>query len=340
MPKFTASFTASFVGLSGYPAEMGIYTSSPIVELEERFWSIRIYPGGFDEDSKGHLSCFVVYESKGKTRASYKITMVNQMNWKNRTVLSEGVRTFSNSQEPADHGQWGDTKFISLQDLRQTSNGHCVDDTIVMRVDLVIYGSVEQSIVASTIKPSSRPVRSLQDDLSSILFSSETADMTITVDGVDLPAHRFLLCLRSDVFRAMFAAPMKEAEQHVVFIEDFELPVVQEMLRYLYTDQCSAEQLRAYGDQLLGIGCKYDIPGLVAIAENHLCSTLTVDNAARVLRVADMCSAQHLRSRALLFLAQNAKTVVQSPGFFDHLGFTLCQEVIKVLAGVEAPASP
>ncbi len=58
MKKSVVGFTSTFLGLSGFSTNVGTYTMSPIVELDDRLWSIRIYPGGYDEESKGYLSCF------------------------------------------------------------------------------------------------------------------------------------------------------------------------------------------------------------------------------------------------------------------------------------------
>eukprot|EP01039_Chlorochromonas_danica_P005819 gene5819-6408_t len=93
--KTTGSFTVNFNGLSGFPAETGSYTSSPIVEIDGKRWSVHIYPGGDSEETKGYLSCFIVNESQSTIRASFRITLVNQMNWKNRTLSSEEVKTFA-----------------------------------------------------------------------------------------------------------------------------------------------------------------------------------------------------------------------------------------------------
>lgn len=168
MRKSLVSFTAVFNGISGFPAEVGMYTSSPIVELEERQWSLRIYPGGKDATSAGYISCFVSYESRGKTRASYRLTLCNQMGWKNHSVSSDSVKNFYNTQDPGDCSCWGETKFIAKNDLKHAASGHCVEDTIAITVDLTIYGDLEQNILSAHVKSGSllEKGRSLQDDLS------------------------------------------------------------------------------------------------------------------------------------------------------------------------------
>lgn len=315
MRKSTASFTATFIGLSGFPSEVGCFTSSPIVELEERFWSVRIYPGGIDEESKGFLSCYLMYESRGTARCSFKLTMVNQMNWRNRSVTSDSVKDFVHTHGPRDSAFWGDSKFISHADLKLASNGHCVDDTIVIRVDLTIYGPIEQSIVSCSTHKLLRPSdytnpHSLQADIASIMFQRPTADVTITcADGEQIPAHKFMLCLRSEVFRAMFGHNMLESATNTVNITDFDSVVVTEMLRYMYTDSCRLDDMQGYCDQLLAIASKYSIKGLMNVLENHMITTMSIDNIVSTLRMADMCNAEHLKSKALLFVAHNAKQV-------------------------------
>lgn len=71
-------WTHSYIGLSGFPDNVGEYTSSPTMEFEESLWSLRIYPGGYNQESKEHLSCFVACRSEQKTRASFQITILNQ----------------------------------------------------------------------------------------------------------------------------------------------------------------------------------------------------------------------------------------------------------------------
>ena len=93
--------------------------------------------------------------------------------------------------------------------------------------------------------------------------------------------------------------------------------------------------LDLYAEPLLAIACKYQVPGLETICENHLCASLNVSNVVNVLYLSDLYNAQQLKHRALHSIAHNAKAVVETEGFFHSLNFSLCQEVIRALAGVE-----
>lgn len=399
MKKSEVNFTSTFVGLSGYPDGVGMYTASPTVELEDRFWSVRIYPGGIDNDSKGFMSCFVACESPEPTRASFRISILNQKGWKNHHYVSDSVKSFQN-YNGSSWSCWGDPKFVARNTLTTPSNGICVDDKIIIRVELTIYGSLEQYIRTPNAQHFGSPPRrrSILDDLGHLLSDTSLADVTIiapapqrseplsittkghdlpsiaevspltaqgsfdsvaptklamdddladsamaTVDAeetpatVRLPAHKFILSLRSPVFKAMFSNHMNETNTHEVFIPDFDAAVMQEFLNFIYTDRCERAALDSYSEPLLAAACKYQVPGLETLCENHLCSTLNVNNVVNILYLSDLYNAQQLKARALHYIAHNAKAVVQTEGFFQSLSMTLCQEVIRALAGVETP---
>lgn len=307
--------------------------------LLQRSWSIRIYPGGFNEECKDYLSCFVSLESRGTCRASFKITLLNQKGWKNIDFSSE-VITFSKLDAINDRSAFGNAKFIYKNDLKYETNGFCVNDKIVIKVDLVIYGDIEHYIHAISSSASSnstslKKTRTLTDSLSSLLHDNSTTDVVIQVDNETIQAHKFMLCLRSDVFKAMFDSQMSEGLSNEIIITDFDGNTIKELLSFIYTDNCSPKALESHGETLLAAACKYQIKGLELLCENFLSSTLNVNNVANILYLSNLYDSSHLKSRALQFISHNAKSVIQSEGFFDKLGFGLCQEVIKALAGVD-----
>jgi hypothetical protein len=96
------------------------YTPSPAVELEDRPCSVRIYPGSIDNDAKGFLSCYVCCESPEATRASFRISVLNQKGWKNHHV-SDSVKQFQNYSSTC-MNYWGDPKFISKTNLTRITS--------------------------------------------------------------------------------------------------------------------------------------------------------------------------------------------------------------------------
>ncbi len=338
MKKSVVSFTSTFIGISGFPSNIGAYTKSPSVELDDRLWSIRIYPGGYDEDSKGFLSCFLSYESRGQARAAFKVSILNQKGWKNHTITSDNVKLFVNSVDTSESAVWGDAKFVSKADLRNQSNGFCVDDKLVIKVEMTVYGDIEQSILSTNAPCLGSPskARSLAEEMCTLLGDEADADVTLQVGDVRIPAHKFILCLRSEVLRAMLTGGMRESQSLLVAVPDFEAAVVREFLHYLYTDSCSGPRvLEQHAEALLAMACKYQVRGLEALCENHLCSALCVANALETLSLADLYCAKHLKTRSLLFISHNARAVVQSEGF-RRLSAELYPEVLMAVVGVDS----
>mmetsp|Transcript_4357 Transcript_4357/g.5999 ORF Transcript_4357/g.5999 Transcript_4357/m.5999 type:complete len:346 (-) Transcript_4357:327-1364(-) len=330
MEKMDSSFTSTFIGLSGFPTEVGVCTSSSPVDISKNLWSVKIYPGGFDEESKDYLSCFLHSEVSRPIRASFKISIVNQKGWKNHFIVST-VKAFNSTT-----CMWGEAKFILRNDLKSATNGICVEDKLVIKVDMTVYGSIEYNTKRSgsiALSPSKYKA-TLSQDLASILFMESTSDVTIIAGDERIPAHKFMLCLRSEVFKAMLCTGMTETRTNIIEISDFDESIVRELLKYIYTDECSPKALEDDCELLFAAACKYQIKGLETLCEVHMSSTINVSNVVKIAYFADLYGKKELKSCALQFIAMNAKAVIQTEGFFDSLGFTLCQEVLKVIAGV------
>lgn len=331
MEKLKASFTSTFVGFSGFPQDVGVYTPSPIVELDGKFWCVRIYPGGYDEESRNYLSCFLCHSGEDLVRASYKISVVNQKGWKNHEFISP-VKAFTR-----DKPFWGESRFLLKNDLTSSKNGFCVEDKLVIKVEMDIFGNIEHRVKSTSSYAISSPkkVSSLTQELSSILFTDSLTDVTLVVEDVRIPAHKFMLCLRSEVFRAMLTARMSESCSNEIIVKDFDVTTVKELLHFIYTDECTPKSLESNCEMLLAASSKYQIKDLESLCEVHMSTTINVNNVVNVLYLADLYQKKQLKLCALQFIAHNAKAVIQTENFFENLGFSLCQEVMKVLVGID-----
>jgi len=62
-------------------------------------------------------------------------------------------------------------------------------------------------------------------------------DVTLVLDdGEKIPAHRAILCCRSEYFAAMLERDFAESKSREIAIHDVTRPVMQIILQYLYTD--------------------------------------------------------------------------------------------------------
>lgn len=92
---------------------------------------------------------------------------------------------------------------------------------------------------------------SLEQDFGKLLESEEFSDFALCVGDKVFPAHKCILAARSSVFRSMFKYNMKETQDNRVHITDMDTEVVNQMLRFIYTDEVETEKLAEFAADLL-----------------------------------------------------------------------------------------
>lgn len=110
----------------------------------------------------------------------------------------------------------------------------------------------------------------------------------------------FWFTARSPVFSAMFEHEMEERKQNRVEITDVDHEVCREMLRFIYTGK--APNMEKMSDTLLAAADKYALERLKVMCEESMCATLSTENAADTLILADLHSADQLKSQAIDFI--------------------------------------
>jgi len=91
----------------------------------------------------------------------------------------------------------------------------------------------------------------------SMFMSHKESDVTFTVEGQILPAHKGILIQKSQYFKNLFNSGMIESRQQVIEIPDCEYMVFQEFLRFLYCNEVKFDDV--------GLAQK-----LLVFAEKHL----------------------------------------------------------------------
>lgn len=98
----------------------------------------------------------------------------------------------------------------------------------------------------------------------------------------------------------MFEHEMEERKQNRVDITDVDHEVLREMLRFIYTGK--ATNLEKMADDLLAAADKYALERLKVMCEEALCTSLAIENAAEILILADLHSADQLKAQAIDFI--------------------------------------
>jgi hypothetical protein len=167
----------------------------------------------------------------------------------------------------------------------------------------------------------------LGSDLLLLLRSGYNPDLTLVcAGGGKVEVHRLILVARSSVFRAMMEVDMKERDTGTVDIKDFELNVVSEFVKFLYSDKISD----SFPDlpALLAIGHKYQVFGLVNECSKQLAFKISLDNIVELGTLGETYQAKELLSSCVQFLDENLERNLEDAKI-DSLAPSLLRNLAK-----------
>ncbi|XP_065203415.1 speckle-type POZ protein-like [Planococcus citri] len=220
----------------------------------------------------------------------------------------------------------GFPQFILTSTLFTAANKLLLEDKLSIFCEISYVK--ETDIVYISSEPFSNSLErepACLDDIEMLFMNKEFSDVTLSVKKKSFPAHKSILVARCPVFKAMLSHDMKEKQSDCIELQDINLPVFKEMLRYIYTG--TVQNLKCLAPELLAAADKYDIRNLKAICEKELYEKLSQDTAVNTLMLADMYHAKKLKNQALLYIKIHSytsnilsqevrKTMVES---FPHL---------------------
>ncbi|CAB1457544.1 unnamed protein product, partial [Pleuronectes platessa] len=188
---------------------------------------------------------------------------------------------------------WGFKKFIRRDFLLDEANGLLPDDKLTLFCEVsVVQDSVNIS-GQSNMNMLKVPECQLSDDLGNLWECSRFTDCSLYVGGQEFKAHKSILAARSPVFNAMFEHEMEESKKNR------ERP----------------PNLEKMADNLLAAADKYALERLKVMCEEALCNSLSVENVADTLILADLHSAEQLKAQAIDFI--NRCSVLRQLGCKD-----------------------
>ena len=225
--------------------------------------------------------------------------------------------------------------------------GFLVNDAIKITFNLRINGKIKISNL----------YKSLTNDMNTMLFDKDTCDYIIQIPNLSnrkrklesspsdyevdeiiedngsktIPVHKFILQLRSPVFKTMLSSRMKESTSNEIIISDFDHDAVKEFIRFLYLDKCDKDILDKHAKSLLAMAHKYEVKGLLNITVDYLTKTLSDDTVVELLQLADLYEAENLKMKALKFIKTNLKDLTKA-GRFSPLSQELLLNLINHLA--------
>ncbi|XP_035711858.1 uncharacterized protein LOC110855475 [Folsomia candida] len=169
------------------------------------------------------------------------------------------------------------------------------------------------------------------DDIGNLWGNKENVDVTFSVEGKTISAHKLILTSRSEYFAKMFSNEWKEAKSgSCIEIKDTKFEIFEALLFYIYQDK-----VKFAGDayeNIFGLMMLADAHCAVKIrreCEQILMRNINPENAVFLVRNAASANASNLESNVIRFILDNRLlNVGSSPQeLIDLLGMDAFQKI-------------
>lgn len=266
---------------------------------EESKWRMSMYPRGDDEEDEDNVVIFlelvisnqihkVQYGFRAKTPTGY---------WpKDISEIQTSSECFEQIREFGGNGSW---KWGWAYTTTDYFGEQFVDDkiTIVATLMMDMEGKSNQNQTEVTDD-------FIKDMRSKCIIDH---DFTVICNGKRIPCHKFLLCLRSKFFKAMFEFEKDKTEMK---IDDASIEMVESVIEFM-SDGLIPEEIDEIAMELIPVADVYGPEALTKVCAESLVNNLSPENAVETLILIDRHHNQ-LRSKVLDFIKKDAAKVVNS----------------------------
>ncbi|XP_015126883.1 protein roadkill [Diachasma alloeum] len=257
------------------------------------------------------LSCSIEEVEQAKIRFQFAVFNANVNHWEYCQVS----RTILELKTTSDIISLG-YRDLSIVDRHYKRNGEV---SVMVKIQ-IIQCEIEKN--------------SLAQDMARLLKHPKSADTKLTCGGgtahTEIPVHASVIAARSDVLADMIAPVVqndnqpsshqgqRDAEknetnmpyQYTLDLTDLSHELTEELLRYVYSDH--VDNLDTLASQLLSVAERFRLKGLKELCERNLIETLTPENVASLLLMADEFNCDALKRAGLAYCEENAMNINKS----------------------------
>jgi hypothetical protein len=207
-------------------------------------------------------------------------------------------------------------QHIHIRDVIEPLDEMPFWSVLEVRIMSCIDGGIDCKVRGIKVEVEQRiPPSKFQTNMAQLFEEGQGADVTFSVGGVDIPAHRCILSAQNPVLKALLMGQFAEGSKgkKKVTVTDVEAPVFRQMLRFLYTDELdSAGDVRL--EALLVAADKYQIDRLRALCELGLVKKLSSETCCDQLVLGKTIGASRLTHAALQHAIMHPTEVLKSNG--------------------------
>ena len=188
---------------------------------------------------------------------------------------------------------YGDAIVTSKLYVRLNDNyGRHRDTRENLWIRCVIH--MEQKIEIPTMKSD------LGRDLSKIMDWKQFTDFKTHCGEKTFDCNKAILAARRNVFKTMFEQDMLKSKMGVVLVKDVKPEVMEQVLRFIYTDKVDDFAFEELATELVDAANKYELKGLKKLYMTFLGASIE-DNACDLLTFAKLYSLEDLKIKIISF---------------------------------------
>ncbi|TVU42505.1 hypothetical protein EJB05_08916, partial [Eragrostis curvula] len=327
-PPETAQATHVF-DILGYSKHRGLgfdsAVQSGVFTVAGHQWALVVYPDGCGGEEPEKTAMYVHLLSSGsKVAASCDIRLVDHATGVAESVITPALAALVRVFDPEDHSRRMPYVFMKLQELEKYLK------TDRLTIECVLTVRKEPRVSKTKVFPRIQaPPSDIKQQLAILLEQKEGADVTFSVAGETIMAHKTVLVMRSPVFKAELCGPMShDRGKHPIVIEDMQPDVFRAFLYFIYTDSmkggvdgdgdCNRQSCEMIC-HLLVAADRYDVKRLKLICQSILCKNLHVRNVATTLALADQHHCGRLKAACIKFMSclSTMDDLVATKGYKD-----------------------
>uniref|UniRef100_A0A1S4GT02 BTB domain-containing protein n=1 Tax=Anopheles gambiae TaxID=7165 RepID=A0A1S4GT02_ANOGA len=163
--------------------------------------------------------------------------------------------------------------------------------------------------------------------LGELCISDDYSDVTFVVEKERISAHRAILAVRCEYFRALLYGGLEESKQSEITL-DVSSTAFKHLLRYIYTGSLELKDMEVDDIlTLLGLVHQYGITAFVKAISDYLYGVLTVENVCTIADEARLLDLKDLMEKCYEFIDENTRSIIQQESF-SKLSYDMLSSVI------------
>ncbi|CAL5011124.1 unnamed protein product [Urochloa decumbens] len=320
----------------GYSQQRGLRKSikSGKFSVGRYKWMAFLFPDGAKlangVDEHRFVAGVALADKKEKVYASYELRLADQSTGLFFPVLKVAPAEFS-------YGKCcGYSGYLQNRSVFEASTV-LRDDCLTMECIVTVIRRPRISEVKSFPKIEVPP-SDITLHFAKMLEEKVGVDVTFSVGGQNVVAHKMVLATRSPVFKAEFYGPLRETGMEPIIIRSVQPDVFKALLHFIYTDtlppfdNLGEDGHREMIRHLLIAADRYAVERLKLMCHSILCENLNVQTVAITLALADQHHCGMLKDACIEFMScSSVMDVVEATQGYKDLKRTCPSVAVEVL---------